>query len=380
MRRARRRRWRYDTWRQRRRACCTRSSSRIRTIWCARSAIERGGCGARRAGRARGGPAPGTPRCRGGRAPTTASGCGWSTGSGRRQDRRPRARSRLSRRDPGGLRRAGAGAADGGRASAAVARAAAADRAPRDIRHAAGAAAPQRDRRGRRQPRPGPRPRRDAVRRAGRAGCRAASIMSAERSAGGGGAGGDRRRGGGLRHLAPAGDAARDKRRDGRGCWRRSRSRAGAGVLVLGADVLPAAAGWLAPWLCRLVSARPILGGTLLDAAGAVLHAGGCAGGGPAPPRRAAGGRPADAPARGDDARERRMRRPDAGGGRAAFATTATRYPEPRRDAGRDRGARCAPRAGRSRRCCAAGSSATPMRRSDRFGEAVDARGVASWS
>ena len=48
----------------------------------------------------------------------------------------------------------------------------------------------------------------------------------------------------------------------------------GAGILVLGADVLSAASGWLAPWLCRLVSARPILGGTLIDAAGAVLHAG----------------------------------------------------------------------------------------------------------
>ena len=55
----------------------------------------------------------------------------------------------------------------------------------------------------------------------------------------------------------------------------------GAGILVLGADVLPAAPGWLAPWLCRLVSARPILGGTLIDAAGAVLHAGAVRGDGP---------------------------------------------------------------------------------------------------
>ena len=52
----------------------------------------------------------------------------------------------------------------------------------------------------------------------------------------------------------------------------------GAGILLLGADVLPAGPGWLAPWLCRLVSARPMLGGTLLDTAGAVIHAGGCAG------------------------------------------------------------------------------------------------------
>ena len=49
----------------------------------------------------------------------------------------------------------------------------------------------------------------------------------------------------------------------------------GASVLLLGPSVLPAAPGWLAPWRCRLVPARPMLGGTLLDPAGAVLDAGG---------------------------------------------------------------------------------------------------------
>jgi len=50
---------------------------------------------------------------------------------------------------------------------------------------------------------------------------------------------------------------------------------AGGLLLLLGAEVLPAAPGWLATWRCRLVDGRPLLGGTLVDAAGAVLDAGG---------------------------------------------------------------------------------------------------------
>jgi hypothetical protein len=46
-------------------------------------------------------------------------------------------------------------------------------------------------------------------------------------------------------------------------------------MLVLGADVLPVGTGWLAPWLTGLGEGRPILGGTLLDAAGSVVDAGG---------------------------------------------------------------------------------------------------------
>jgi hypothetical protein len=65
------------------------------------------------------------------------------------------------------------------------------------------------------------------------------------------------------------------------------------GILVFGADVLPAAGGWLAPWLCRLVSARPVLGATLLDSAGAVIHAGG----GPGHERRHLGLPTGDLPA-----------------------------------------------------------------------------------
>jgi hypothetical protein len=49
----------------------------------------------------------------------------------------------------------------------------------------------------------------------------------------------------------------------------------GTSMLLLGAAVLPAAPGWLTPWRCRLVAARPMLGGTLIDVAGAVLDAGG---------------------------------------------------------------------------------------------------------
>jgi hypothetical protein len=46
-------------------------------------------------------------------------------------------------------------------------------------------------------------------------------------------------------------------------------------LLLLGPEVLPAAAGWLAPWLRQPDAAQPLLGATLLDPAGAVLDAGG---------------------------------------------------------------------------------------------------------
>ena len=46
-------------------------------------------------------------------------------------------------------------------------------------------------------------------------------------------------------------------------------------LLCLGAEVLPAGAGWLAAWLGRLDAARPVLGGALLDIGGAALHVGG---------------------------------------------------------------------------------------------------------
>ncbi len=49
----------------------------------------------------------------------------------------------------------------------------------------------------------------------------------------------------------------------------------GSAMLLLGAGVLPAGPGWLTPWRCRLVAARPVLGGTLLDTSGAVIDAGG---------------------------------------------------------------------------------------------------------
>ena len=48
----------------------------------------------------------------------------------------------------------------------------------------------------------------------------------------------------------------------------------GGALLAMGADVLPAGSGWLTPWLRRLGPARPILGGTLIDHSGAVIHAG----------------------------------------------------------------------------------------------------------
>jgi hypothetical protein len=46
-------------------------------------------------------------------------------------------------------------------------------------------------------------------------------------------------------------------------------------LLLLGPEVLPAAGGWLAPWLRHLDAAQPLLGATLIDHAGAVLDAGG---------------------------------------------------------------------------------------------------------
>jgi hypothetical protein len=49
----------------------------------------------------------------------------------------------------------------------------------------------------------------------------------------------------------------------------------GAAMLLLGAAVLPAASGWLTTWRCRLVETRPMLGGTLIDVAGAIIDAGG---------------------------------------------------------------------------------------------------------
>ena len=42
-------------------------------------------------------------------------------------------------------------------------------------------------------------------------------------------------------------------------------------LLCLGAEVLPAQAGWLAAWLARLDAARPVLGGALLDIGGSAL-------------------------------------------------------------------------------------------------------------
>ena len=41
-------------------------------------------------------------------------------------------------------------------------------------------------------------------------------------------------------------------------------------ILSLGADVLPAGRGWLAPWLHRPSEARPILGGLLVDFSGSL--------------------------------------------------------------------------------------------------------------
>ncbi|MFO1210398.1 MAG: hypothetical protein U1E40_14445 [Amaricoccus sp.] len=46
-------------------------------------------------------------------------------------------------------------------------------------------------------------------------------------------------------------------------------------LLALGAEVLPAEPGWLAAWLTRLDSSRPLLGGALLDIAGSALDLGG---------------------------------------------------------------------------------------------------------
>ncbi len=64
-------------------------------------------------------------------------------------------------------------------------------------------------------------------------------------------------------------------------------------LLCLGAEVLPAGAGWLQVWLGRLDAERPVLGGALFDIGGAALHVGGlpCVGW-PARdlPRGAAGG------------------------------------------------------------------------------------------
>lgn len=48
----------------------------------------------------------------------------------------------------------------------------------------------------------------------------------------------------------------------------------GDGLLVMGADVLPAGPGWLAPWTRRLGASPTMLGGTLLTHCGAVAHAG----------------------------------------------------------------------------------------------------------
>jgi len=68
--------------------------------------------------------------------------------------------------------------------------------------------------------------------------------------------------------VAPGGDAA-DRLLAALACAR------GASLLVLGAAVLPAAPGWLAPWRGLAASGRPMLGATLVDWSGAVIDAGG---------------------------------------------------------------------------------------------------------
>ena len=52
-------------------------------------------------------------------------------------------------------------------------------------------------------------------------------------------------------------------------------------LLCLGADVLPAQAGWLAAWLARPEAARPVLGGALFDIGGSALNSAGDPGGWP---------------------------------------------------------------------------------------------------
>jgi hypothetical protein len=100
----------------------------------------------------------------------------------------------------------------------------------------------------------------------------------------------------------------------------------GAAVLILGADVLPAGPGWLAPWRCRLVPARPVLGGTLIDPAGSVIDAGGM----PDDQRRFTGLPAADLP--GAPALATRLATAECVGLTRAAAerfAAATRYPNP---------------------------------------------------
>ena len=182
---------------------------------------------------------------------------------------------------------------------------------------------------------------------------------------------GDRRRGGGLRHRAPAGDAAGRGATRPTGCWRRSRSRAGpraaaargggaaGGGRLAGAVALPAG------------RARPVLGGTLLDVGGAVIDAGGApgeAGAATSGCRRRTCRLCRRSPTRRG---ERGLRRADARGG-GADVRHGDALPEPRRDAGRGGGA--AARRGQGGRDAAA-LPLRPLRRGAARppGRAVDA-------
>ena len=124
------------------------------------------------------------------------------------------------------------------------------------LRNAIRPADAERDRPGRRQPRPDPRPRGDAVRRAGRAVTVELVYHVTDGPA--------RRRRRGLRSPTRRRSSASrtgwspcpQGRRDGAAVGGARCDAAGRESCCFGADVLPAGPGWLAPWLCRLEQAR----------------------------------------------------------------------------------------------------------------------------
>ena len=179
----------------------------------------------------------------------------------------------LSRRLAGGLRRSRAGRRRGPRRGAPVDRTAGEHHRLPGSRRAPGATDAQPDRARRRGPRPDPGACGDDLRRAGLGDVEVVCHVPAGRLA-------DAARIAiadavavyGIGHRLVIVPPGADR---GEGLLAALSHARGSAMLLLGAGVLPAGPGWLTPWRCRLVAARPVLGGTLLDTSGAVIDAGG---------------------------------------------------------------------------------------------------------